>query len=320
MNIESTNTATITKKSDVSSSASTTTAQSKDDTKSFKNQLEAVKGQDAKAEQAKTSEDTKNAAKTQEVAQNTKTDETIKTAQQAEADKNASPLQLAATQAAAAANTPQNDSKDKSTSVKSKTPDTIKNADVESSLDELNSRIATLSELKQNSNGKIQTSASKTKETDYCKTIKVDNNDTKFFLNLVDNQQMSAQNSQINTQINNQAAVNNNFTQIKSEATGQTVHVSAALMDAVNESFKTNKPLRIDFGNDIAVIMKVDKDGVLSANFIPGSAAVEAYLQNNIGSLRQNFDNQNLAYNELSYNKQQRQQQNQNRNKENENE
>lgn len=332
MNIESTNTATIAKQGDVSTSASTTAVQSKDDTRSFKDQLEAVKGHDSKTEQTKTSVDTKNqeavqSAKTkeatktnQQAGQNAETEETIKAAPQEEADKKANSQQLTSAQAITG-NVSQNSSKDKQTDVKNKMSGVIKNADVESSLDELNSRIATLTELKQNSGSKIQNCATKTKETeDYCKTIKMDNNDTKFFINLVNNQQMSAQGSQINTQINNPGVVNNNFTEIKSEATGQTVQISNALLDAVNESFKTNKPLRIDFGNDVAVIMKVDKEGVLSANFIPGSAAVEAYLQNNIGSLRQNFDNQNLPYNELSYNRQQRQQQNQNKNKENENE
>lgn len=143
----------------------------------------------------------------------------------------------------------------------------------------------------------------------------MDNNDIMFFVNLVENRQMIAQNNPV---INSN--INNNFTDIKSEATQETVRVSATLMDAINDSLKTNKSFRIDFDKDIAVIMRVDKEGVLSANFIPGSAAVENYLRNNIETLRQNFDNQNLPYNELSYKRQQKEEHQQHQNKENENE
>ena len=70
---------------------------------------------------------------------------------------------------------------------------------------------------------------------------------------------------------------------------------------------------------DIAVIIKVNKDGSLMANFIPGDKAVEQYLRNNIASLRQRFDEENLSYSELSYSNSKNQQQ-QKRKKENDNE
>lgn len=178
-------------------------------------------------------------------------------------------------------------------------------------LNELSSKIAALSSLKNNFSSKTHIKKAETVDkgakSDYCQTIKMNPNDITFFLNLVDNQQLTAQNSMgVNSQ-------NGAFTDIKSEATQQTVPVSAPLMDALNESFKTNKPFRIDFGGDVAVIMKVDRDGKLSANFIPGSAAVEAYLKNNIALLQQSFDEQNLPYNQLSYSKQQQQQQKENK-------
>ena len=90
-------------------------------------------------------------------------------------------------------------------------------------------------------------------------------------------------------------------------------------MEKLAESLKTNKPFRIDFDKDVSVIIKVNKDGSLSANFIPGDKAVEQYLRNNIASLRQRFDEENLSYSELSYSnsKEERQQR---RKKENDNE
>lgn len=83
----------------------------------------------------------------------------------------------------------------------------------------------------------------------------------------------------------------------------KTAKVSSVLIDALSDSMKTNKAFRIDFDKDISVIMRVDRNGNLNANFIPGDRAVEAYLKNNISYLKQRFDEQNLPYNELTYSK-----------------
>ena len=60
--------------------------------------------------------------------------------------------------------------------------------------------------------------------------------------------------------------------------------------------------------------MRVDKNGNLNANFIPGDKAVEAYLRNNISYLKQRFDEQDLPYNELTYSKHRNHEQNEKRN------
>ncbi len=49
-------------------------------------------------------------------------------------------------------------------------------------------------------------------------------------------------------------ADNNGTAEIKSEATQKSAQVSAVLMTSISEAFQSNKPIRIDFGNDIAVI------------------------------------------------------------------
>ena len=111
--------------------------------------------------------------------------------------------------------------------------------------------------------------------------------------------------------------------QLTSENTGnigKNVQVSSVLMEKLAESLKTNQPFRIDFDKDVSVIIKVNKDGSLSANFIPGDKAVEQYLRNNISTLRQRFDEENLPYSELSYGRHNgRERQNRNK-KENDNE
>ena len=208
---------------------------------------------------------------------------------------------------------------DKDTTTDKTTITTSTSKTIEDPVSELSSKIAALNEVKNGSStSKTEKTGLKTDETsdksDYCKTMKMDDKDITFFVNLVGNQEMSAQANQKISQ------TDPGFTDIKTKETQAPVQVSATLMDAINESVKTNKPFRIDFDNNIAVIMKVDKNGTLSANFIPGDAAVENYLRNNIPNLRQSFDNQNLPYSNLSYSnqqKQQQQQQKQNKNKEN---
>lgn len=290
MNIESTKTATITKTSDSSTPSSSANSVSSED-KSFKEQLESVKSQDTKS-----AEDTK-AAEATNTAQQTKAEETTKNnaTQQSEKDR------LKA---------------EKDSALKAEITDPIK---------ELSSKIAAINDMKSNSS-KSQGTESKVDETtdknEHCATLKMDSKDISFFLNLVENQQMAVQNPQAAGNTN----INNMFSDIKSESTQKTVQVSAALLASLNDAAKTGKSVRIDFGNDIAVIMKVDKEGTLSANFIPGTAAVEAYLKENIAGLRQSFNEQNLPYNQLSYSRQQKgqgqeeNQQQQKNNKENENE
>ena len=136
--------------------------------------------------------------------------------------------------------------------------------------------------------------------------------DANFFANLVQNTDMSMKS--IASQISD-AMVNN------SENVQKNVQVSSVLMDKLSESMKTNQPFRIDFDKDVSVIIKVNKDGSLAANFIPGDKAVEQYLKNNISFLKQRFDDQNLPYSELSYsNSRQQQQERRKNNKENSNE
>lgn len=82
--------------------------------------------------------------------------------------------------------------------------------------------------------------------------------------------------------------------------------VSETLANLLAESMKNNKPFRINFDNDISVIIKLSKEGRISANFIPGSDAAENYLRNNISGLVQRFEDENLPYDELTHQRQKR--------------
>lgn len=141
-------------------------------------------------------------------------------------------------------------------------------------------------------------------------SINMSESDANFFANLVQNTDMSMKG--IMNQIEGELVQNSQNVQ-------RNIQVSSILMDKLNESLKTNRPFRIDFDKDISVIIKVNRDGSLSANFIPGDKAVEQYLRNNIASLKQRFDEENLPYSELSYSNSKQNQQ-ERRKKENDNE
>ena len=137
--------------------------------------------------------------------------------------------------------------------------------------------------------------------------INMSDDDANFFANLVQNTDMSMKD------IATQVAESNNA------QTAKSVQVSSVLMEKLADSLRTNQPFRIDFDKDVSVIIKVNKDGSLSANFIPGDKAVEQYLRNNISYLRQRFDEENLSYSELNYSNS-REQNRQKQKKENDNE
>ena len=82
------------------------------------------------------------------------------------------------------------------------------------------------------------------------------------------------------------------------------------MFNLISKAHDTQKPVRLDFDNNVTVIMRVDKEGKLTAEFIPGDKAVEAYLRNNIPYLKQRFEEQNISYNDLYYRQENRQQRN----------
>ena len=126
--------------------------------------------------------------------------------------------------------------------------------------------------------------------------------DAMFFINLVQNGNFS-----VETPSN---AGNTNIIQLEVSQTSvsqKTVEVTNTLNELIEKAQKTQKPVRITFDNDVSVIIKIDKHGKLTAEFIPGSAEVENYLRNNIPVLRQKFEEQNLPYNDLLYRQNSRQ-------------
>ncbi|MCM1339045.1 MAG: hypothetical protein NC191_05185 [Muribaculaceae bacterium] len=129
---------------------------------------------------------------------------------------------------------------------------------------------------------------------DFTNSVSVSASDAEFFIGLTQNNDVSMANitAQAQTMLNNGAEV----AEVK-----QNIQISQTLLDAISKARENNQPLRIDFDQNVSVILRINKEGVVSANFIPGDSAVEQYLRNNISSLRASFEEQELPYSDLSY-------------------
>ncbi len=117
---------------------------------------------------------------------------------------------------------------------------------------------------------------------------KVGQADAMFFLNMLN------QNGLINYEVKDDSL---QITTKNSNA----IEVSKTLMTMLKSSVDSKKPIRMDFDNNVTVILKLDDKGKVNAHFIPGDKAVEEYLKNNIPYLRQRFDEQNISYSNISY-------------------
>ncbi len=110
-------------------------------------------------------------------------------------------------------------------------------------------------------------------------SVIMDKADVEFFANLVEN-----------------GVLNMN----EVTASEKSSRVSKTLADMLAKAMNDNKPIRIDFDNNISVIIKIDRAGKISADFLPSSQVAEAYLKENLPLLRQRFDDNNIDYNELN--------------------
>lgn len=105
--------------------------------------------------------------------------------------------------------------------------------------------------------------------------------DVEVFANLVENKEIDMNN-------------------LSPKSVEKSVQISKTLADMLLKAKENNQPLRIDFDNNISVIIKISRDGKISADFLPSSQVAEAYLKENLPLLKQRFDENNIDYNELN--------------------
>lgn len=104
------------------------------------------------------------------------------------------------------------------------------------------------------------------------------------------------------------------------KAAEKSVQVSKTLADMLAKSMENNQPVRINFDNNISVIIRISRDGKITADFLPSSQVAEAYLKENLPLLRQRFDDNNIDYDSLNQRERQNSDKKDNRKKERNNE
>ena len=77
--------------------------------------------------------------------------------------------------------------------------------------------------------------------------------------------------------------------------------LSAKFLAALKDSIVNKKVFRIDFDNEISVIIKIDTEGKISANFLTSSKELGEGLKNNLYILRQRFEEQGIKYGSIDY-------------------
>lgn len=127
-------------------------------------------------------------------------------------------------------------------------------------------------------------------------TLTISKEDALFFSDIVEKTDYIIQEN------NNGSSFQTNLLKVaNSSETSKPTEVSKALMNLIEEAYKTQKPMRIDFDNNVSVILRIGRDGKVNAEFIPGDKAVEEYLRNNIGYLKDRLESQDLDYGDIMY-------------------
>ena len=79
--------------------------------------------------------------------------------------------------------------------------------------------------------------------------------------------------------------------------------LSEKFLTLLKDSIINKKVFRIDFDNQISVIIRIDKEGKLNAEFLTQDDAMETYLKNNLHILKERFEELNVDYGEITYKK-----------------
>jgi len=136
--------------------------------------------------------------------------------------------------------------------------------------------------------------------------------DIDLFKKLADGQEFSIQSFNPEKQQLN-IIIDNNSNQVSYKS----LDVSKSLFELIEHAYNTQRPVRLDFDGNSSVILKIDKDGKLSAQFMSSDKAMEYILKSAIPSLRQKFDNEGLPYKQIAYKESEQQNKKHNHNNKN---
>ena len=79
------------------------------------------------------------------------------------------------------------------------------------------------------------------------------------------------------------------------------VELSAKFLALLRDSIINKKVFRIDFDNQISVIIRINTEGKLVTEFLTNDDAIETYLKNNLHVLKQRFEELKVDYEDITY-------------------
>ena len=81
----------------------------------------------------------------------------------------------------------------------------------------------------------------------------------------------------------------------------KTTNFSKGVFNIVEYAFNSQKPVRVEMTGNSSVILKIDKEGQLSAEFLSSDKAMEAMLKSNIPFLKNKLDSEGVPYKDIYY-------------------
>lgn len=74
---------------------------------------------------------------------------------------------------------------------------------------------------------------------------------------------------------------------------------SKALQNMLDNAYKTQRPIRLDLTDQASIILRLGRDGRVSAEFLPADQAAAFFFQHNLQDLKDRLDAKQLPYGEL---------------------
>lgn len=124
----------------------------------------------------------------------------------------------------------------------------------------------------------------------------MNNKDIDFLKQFMDNP-----NAVINNFNSQSLQVNVSFSDQSEQVSYKSFNISKGLSDLIEYAYRSQKPVRLDFDNNSSIILKINNEGKLSAEFMSSNKAMEHILKNSLPHLRNRLDSEGIPYKEIIY-------------------
>lgn len=94
----------------------------------------------------------------------------------------------------------------------------------------------------------------------------------------------------------------------------KSIGFSSNLQEILEKAYKAQRPVRVNLNDNTFVILRMIKNGQVSAEFIPGNKVDELFLQQNLHELKNRLEAKQLPYGELTVKQRQYHQRNKRQN------